>query len=419
MTERKNQPQFLPFAEAQQALLNDNQIVVSSELVALADAHQRIVAQDITASVNVPNYDNSAMDGFAFCHADLATHTKLKLVGTVYAGHPYQSEWRSGECVRIMTGAPIPPGFDSVEMQENASVEDGDYVTFSSAPKLSQHVRSKGEDIRSGSVLFAQGHRLTACDIGLLASIGHNQTLVYRSLKVAVISTGDELHEPGSSVAAGGIFDSNRFSVRAILNNLGIEVIDLGIIADEPQKLQSAFQRAIELADVVISSGGVSVGEADHTKTVLESLGTMQFWKVAMKPGKPFAYGHFTPAAGDSVVKRFMGLPGNPVSAVVTLHQLAIPTLKKMAGEQVTLPTPMNLPLAQPLRKRPGRLDFMRAKLVTKPGEATQVAPLSGQGSGILSSFSRSEGYLLLAAEGGEWQAGDLVPFLPFDDVLS
>ncbi|MCP4586420.1 gephyrin-like molybdotransferase Glp [Pseudoalteromonas sp.] len=409
---------LLSFQQASEALLSDTPLLVETETLPLSAAHRRILAMPIIADINVPNADNSGMDGFAFRFSDLNEHTHLNIIGTAYAGHPFKGEWQPGGCIRIMTGAHIPQGFDTVIMQEQVTVSAKQTITLNTTPTFAQNVRKQGEDISIGSQLFASGQRLTATDIGMLASLGIASVSVYKPLKVGVISTGDELFEPGTPLSQGGIYDTNRFAIQAILNNLGFSVQDFGIIADEPHALKSAFEEALSSTDVIITSGGVSVGDADHTKTVLTELGQMQFWKVAIKPGKPFAYGHFKHLTQDGHNKRFMGLPGNLVSSVVTLHQLAIPALRKMAGETVYTQPPLKLPLATSISKKQGRDEFIRASLIVD-SNGTHIVPLKGQGSGMLSTFAKSQGYLLLHAEKTQWQSGDLVPFIPFDCALN
>lgn len=412
---------FLPFHDAVNALLEDNTPVVFKEQVSLYKALKRIVANDIVAPFDVPGYDNSGMDGYAIRHADLDQFTQFELVGSAFAGHPFDGQWQAGSCIRIMTGAAVPAGYDTVIMQEQAetsSVEGKTFVQFGAGVQPYQHVRRKGEDITTGQVLFSRGQRLKATDIGLLASIGIADLAVFKKLKVAILSTGDELCEPGNTKKPTEIYDTNRFTTAAILDNLAFDVVDLGIVPDDPETLKHTFLEALANADVVISSGGVSVGEADHTKTVLTELGQMQFWKVAIKPGKPFAYGHFHTCNEHGQAKRFFGLPGNPVSSVVTLHQLALPALRKLAGEHVSATPWQRLPLTAPIRKKPGRLEFIRATLETTD-VGTRIKPLQGQGSGILSTFTSSCGYLVLDAEGSQWRENDLVTFLPFDVALS
>ena len=412
---------FLLFDEAVSALKNDNVPFVSSETVPLHQAAQRIVAADIFAPFDVPSYDNSSMDGYAIRFEDVTHCQHFELIGNAFAGHPFNGQWQRGSCIRIMTGAPVPEGFDTVIMQEEASeerTEQGSIISFISEIEPFQNVRKQGEDIQSGTALFTQGARLKATDIGLLASIGIGRVRVFEPLKVAILSTGDELCDPGNIKGPNQIYDTNRFTIRAMLENLAFEVIDFGIVPDCPDLLTQTFSNALANADVIISSGGVSVGEADHTKTILNELGNMQFWKVAIKPGKPFAYGHFHSCTSDGHPKRFFGLPGNPVSSVVTLHQLALPALRKLAGEQVEAPQLQYLPLVSAISKKPGRLEFVRASIETS-SSGTQVKPLQGQGSGILSTFSSSCGYIVLEADGSNWQENDLVPYLPFDQALS
>ncbi len=411
---------FLSFQDAHESLIQDNQVCVDTHTIPLFQAHGRILAGNIIANTNVPSYDNSAMDGYAIRFSDFAQYSSFKLIGAAFAGHPFDGQWQPGSCIRIMTGAAIPWGYDTVIMQEHAEVnkvEQDTLASFTKTPTHAQNVRLCGEDIRLNETLFSKGHRLRAADIGILASLGIAELSVYKPLKVAILSTGDELYEPGSDRSQRGIFDTNRYTIHAVLQNLGFEVLDLGIIKDNPAALEQAFKQASSHADVVISSGGVSVGEADYTKSVLCSQGSMQFWKVAIKPGKPFAYGHFEHQNQSGYKKRFMGLPGNPVSSLVTLHQLALPALRKMAGETVQPLQPLRLPLAKAISKKPGRMEFIRATL-SHGLTNTEVVPLKSQGSAVLSTFCNSTGYLLLDAEQSHWQAGELVSFLPFDTAL-
>ena len=291
---------------------------VSEQLnVGLADCLGRVLAEDVQSSLNVPPNDNSAMDGYAMRVQDLLQGDTLALIGESFAGHPFEGEVGIGQCVRIMTGAVIPDGADAVVMQERAHA-DGDTVRFEVKPPEGNSVRRMGEDIAVGDVVLQKGRQLTAADIGLLASLGIAQVPVRRKVKVAVFSTGDELKTPGQTLEHGDIYESNRFTVSAMVKRLGAEVVDLGVIPDDMDAIRKAFKTADEQADVVISSGGVSVGDADYTKDVLDELGQIGFWKLAIKPGKPFAFGQLPNS-------HFMGLPGNPVSSMVTCHQLVLP----------------------------------------------------------------------------------------------
>jgi len=409
---------LLSFEKACNNLINDVNCTLDSEDIPLPLALNRILATDIRASLQVPASDNSAMDGYALRAGDVAANTCLKLVGQSYAGHPYSGRINPGECIRIMTGAVMPADADAVEMQENTSAT-GDQIYFSKPVKPGQHVRRAGEDIDRGDTVLTAGRRLTPVDIGLLASLGITSLRVYKPLRIAVFSSGDELCSPGATLTPGGIYESNGFVICAMLRKLGFDVLDLGIIVDTEQAIEDAFSRAAESSDVIISSGGVSVGDADYIKKVLLKIGEINFWKVAIKPGKPFVYGRLGKLAEKTAAPPvFFGLPGNPVSAVVTLDQLAIPALCKMAGEQVKPRLQIQAPLAHGFKRHSGRTEFLRGQLsVDDQGNAT-VSASTAQGSGILSSFTESNGYIVIPREKGDLQAGELVAFQPYDRAL-
>lgn len=390
------------------ASVSNQQAVISVET---PQALGHILATDVTSPVNVPAFNNSAMDGYAFRAADHTQGEPLTLVGTAFAGSPFEAEIPSGACIRIMTGAPVPAALDTVEMQENVTAQ-GDLITFHQAIKPGQHVRSKGEDIQLGQTVLAKGKRLTPRDIPLIASLGIAEVAVYQPLTVAIFSTGDELKPVGTPLQHGQIYDSNRYSLHAVLQNFNVNIIDHGIIPDDLDALRATFHQANEQADVVITSGGVSVGEADYTKTVLDELGEIGFWKLAIKPGKPFAFGKLK----NSV---FFGLPGNPVSALVTLVQLAIPTMQAMAGETPTPATRFNAISQTAFRKSPGRTDFQRGIYHVNEHGQIEVASTGSQGSGVFSSMSVSNCFIILEQERGAVAAGETVTIEPYGHLLS
>lgn len=403
-----DEPQLLPVNEAITRMLKAvERQTPEPESVPLGDALDRVLAQAVVAPVAVPGHDNSAMDGYAL-RADEAQQA-LTVIGEALAGHPYTGSLKPGECVRIMTGAPVPEGADAVVMQENTRRE-GDRVSLTEPVEPGANIRHRGEDIPEGDTLLARGQRLGPVEIGLLASVGVAQVSVYRRLTVAVLSTGDELVPPGQPLGEGQIYDSNRYALIALLRRLNVEVLDLGLIPDQPDAIRSAFDTAASRADAVISSGGVSVGDADYVKDILEQLGQVNFWKVAIKPGKPFAFGRL----GNSV---FFGLPGNPVSALVTLHQLALPVLRTLAGEQLALPLSLTATAASAFKKRPGRQDFQRARLEQSAGENC-VSSNGPQGSGVMTSFVDANGYVVLEAARGRVEPGESVTFVPFDRFI-
>ncbi|RJG48495.1 molybdopterin molybdotransferase MoeA [Motilimonas pumila] len=403
-------PGLKPVEQALQEMLNS---VSNQQAVINVDTPQAlgtILANDVTSPVNVPAFDNSAMDGYAFRAADLAEKTTLTLVGTAFAGTPFEGNIPQGGCIRIMTGAPVPSSLDTVEMQENVTA-NGDRISFNHGIKVGQHIRRLGEDIQLGQAVLNQGKRLTPRDIPLIASLGIATLAVYHPLSVAIFSTGDELKPVGTPLAHGQIYDSNRYSLHAVLQNFNVNIIDYGIIPDDLDALRKVFNQANNEADVVITSGGVSVGEADYTKTVLDELGEIGFWKLAIKPGKPFAFGKLSHSV-------FFGLPGNPVSALVTLVQLAIPTMRAMAGETPAVPARFQAISQTAFKKSPGRTDFQRGIYHVNAQGQIEVASTGAQGSGVFSSMSASNCFIILEQERGAVAAGETVTIEPYDHLL-
>ncbi len=373
------------------------------------------LAEDILSPLNVPAFDNSAMDGYALSQVELQNCSceqpvVLKQVGRALAGSPYIGEIPSGCCVRIMTGAVLPEGADTVVIQEQVSTID-EQIQFTHSPRLGDNVRLVGEDIKLGQRVLKQGHQLTPRDIPLLASLGLQSVQVFRKLKVAVLSSGDELKALGEPLKAGELYDSNRYSMIALLSRLNVEVIDFGIIKDDKNALRKAFLSADQQADVVISSGGVSVGEADFIKEILSELGGISFWKLAIKPGKPFAFGHLP----NSV---FFGLPGNPVSALVTLYQLAVPAINKLSGVAGKAPIRFTAIIQDEIRKKAGRTDFQRGLYAVNQAGQIIVKSTGKQGSGIFSSMSQSNCFIVLEQERGNVQAGESVIIEPYSHLL-
>jgi len=376
---------LISLEEAQQKMLSQLTPVTDSLSVPLAEAVGRITAKAVTSPIAVPPFDNSAMDGYAVRMADASSGQPLPVAGKAFAGAPFNGEWPQGSVIRIMTGAPVPAGCEAVVMQEQTETQ-GDAIMITAPVRPGQNIRLIGDDIQPGTVVLEAGTRLGAAELPLLASLGIAQVSVLRKLRVAIFSTGDELQPVGEPLAEGQIYDTNRFAVSLMLHKLGCEVIDLGIIKDDPAALRAAFTEADRQADVVITTGGVSVGEADFTKTMLEELGAISFWKLAIKPGKPFAFGRLNSSW-------FCGLPGNPVSAAVTFYQLVQPLLATLTGQQKS---------ALPPRQK-GELEV----------ETTGM-----QGSHVFSSFAQANCFIVLERDRGNVEPGEWVEVEPFNTLL-
>ncbi|AWH87590.1 molybdopterin molybdotransferase MoeA [Limnobaculum parvum] len=402
---------LLTLSQALDKLLSQVEPVDQTEQIDLTQAADRITAQAITSPLNVPPFDNSAMDGYAVRRNEVTESAELPIAGKAFAGQPFHGEWPAASCIRIMTGAPIPTGTDAVIMQEQAEVlENG--VRFTAMPKAGQNIRLAGEDIRQGAEVLPAGSKLGVAQLPLLASLGVAQVTVYRRLKVALFSTGDELQTIGQPLQEGQIYDTNRFAVRLMLEKLDCDVIDLGIIRDDETAIRDAFAKADALADVVITSGGVSVGDADYTKQILEEMGEISFWKLAIKPGKPFAFGRLSHAL-------FCGLPGNPVSAALTFYQLVQPLLIKLSGySQWQKPRQIKVKTTTALKKSPGRLDFQRGILSSNAQGELEVRTTGHQGSHVFSSFSQGNCFIVLELERGSVAAGEWVTVEPFNPLL-
>ena len=370
----------------------------------------RVTARAVTSPLDVPGFDNAAMDGYAVRLADVASGAGLPVAGKAFAGQPFSGEWPKGTAIRIMTGAPVPPGCEAVIMQEEAQTSDAG-VRFTADVRAGQHIRRRGEDIRQGAVVMEAGQKLSAAELPLLASLGIAEVDVVRKPRVAIFSTGDELQLPGQPLAEGQIYDTNRLAVHLILDALGCDVVNLGIIRDDPNALRAAFQEADREADLVLSSGGVSVGEADYTKTLLEELGEIGFWKLAIKPGKPFAFGRLASSW-------FCGLPGNPVSAAVTFYQLVRPLIAKLSGQKEVFTPRLRVRAATRLKKSPGRLDFQRGVLRTGADGLPEVVSTGHQGSHIFSSFTQGNCFIVLERERGNVEPGEWVEVELFNHLF-
>lgn len=403
---------WLTVEQARARMYESVDIINGFVRVAIRDALNRVLAEDVISPINVPPYDNSAMDGYAVRSADLPANgeTTLTVTGSSFAGTPFTGVVQKGESIRIMTGAKIPDGADSVIMQEQVQ-RDGDIITLSAGHKHGQNVRYIGEDIQQGGPALTAGKKIGPAEIGLLASLGIPEVTVKRKLRVAFFSTGDELRAVGEPLAEGQIYDSNRYTLYGMLTQLGVELIDMGVISDDRTAIENAFTDAASLADVVITSGGVSVGEADYVKETLDKLGEINFWKISMKPGKPLAFGKV-----DNAV--FIGLPGNPVSVMATFYQFALPAMRRMTGQEEIEPLIVKVACNSMLKKRPGRTDFQRGILSRNANGELVVDGAGMQGSHILSGMSRANCFIILPAESGNIEAGTLVDVQPFAELL-
>lgn len=408
---------LIPFEQALAQLLSQIASPEHNETLNILHCANRICAEDIISPINVPSFNNSAMDGYAIRSQDFAEDRIFTIVGKSFAGMPFNEQIAEGECVRIMTGAMLPDGADVVIMQEEALLHSDNKVNFrSTAVNAGQNIRYVGEDIQRGDKVLIKGTPLNATTLPLLTSLGITEVAVFPKVKIAILSTGDELVSVGQPLQTGQIYDTNRFAVKLMLEKLPCEIIDFGILPDDPKVFEQVFTQAQQLADVIITSGGVSVGEADFTKDILEKLGTINFWKLAMKPGKPFAFGKLN-------ASYFFGLPGNPVSALVTFYQLVQPALTKLSGyhaEQLAkLSQYLTAFTAKPLKKSVGRTDFQRGYYYANATGQLEVVPVGTQASHIFSAFHESNCFIVLEQERGNVDVGERVTIQPFNTLLT
>lgn len=395
-------------AAARRIILDSISPVSGWERVAVRAALGRVLCEDVIAPCNVPAHDNSAMDGYAVRAADLAAEgdTVLHVVGTAFAGRPFSGIVGAGQALRIMTGAAIPEGADTIVVQE-AVRREGDRLFVPSGQKAGQNLRRAGEDLPLGGVALAAGTRCGPAELGLIASLGIAEVAVQRRLRVAFFSTGDEIASIGRPLAPGQVYDSNRYTLFGALSRLGCELLDMGVVADDPAALEDAFREASSAADVVITSGGVSVGEADFIRDMMSRMGEVVFWKLAIKPGRPMAFGR----VGNAVL---FGLPGNPVAVLVAFYQFVQDALLQMMGVS-PLPAAQHfaVPCAVAIRKQPGRCEFMRGKLL-RDGARLSVTLAGAQGSGVLRSMSEADCFIVLPEDCAGIEPGEPVLVQPF-----
>jgi len=399
--------------EARARILAEVRPVEGSETLDLRAALGRVLSAPVRSAVNVPAHDNSAMDGYALAGTDLPADGEkaFPVIGTSWAGRPFEGAVRAGECIRIMTGATLPEGVDTIVMQEHVR-RDGDMAVIASGHRPGQHRRLAGEDIRAGDVALAAGTLLMPAHLGLIASIGTGRVEVRRRPRVAIFSTGDELRGIGEELGEGQIYDSNRYSLHGMATRLGLEVLDLGVVRDTREATQRAFEEAAARADAIVTSGGVSVGEADYVVETLQQYGQVGFWKVAMKPGKPIAFGR----VGEAL---FFGLPGNPVSVMATFYQLVQPALRKLTGSaEADLPILLKATCQSKLKKKPGRLEFQRGILERAADGGYVVRSASHQGAGVLRSMTEANCFIVLPLEQETVHPGAEVEVQPFAGLV-
>ncbi|ATE60866.1 molybdopterin molybdotransferase MoeA [Thauera sinica] len=403
---------LLSVADARRMILDSVSAVVGREYVTVRAALGRVLAADVVAPCNVPSHDNSAMDGYAMRTADLAAgdDTVLPVAGTAFAGRPFAGAVGPGQAIRIMTGAPIPQGADTVVMQE-AVRRDGGRIVVPPGQETGQNVRRAGEDLVQGTVAVAAGTRCGPAQLGLIASLGIAEVAVRRRLRVAFFSTGDEIAPIGRPLAPGEVYDSNRYTLFGALSRLGCDLLDMGVVADDPASLEGALRDASLAADVIVTSGGVSVGEADFVRDLMSRMGEVAFWTLAIKPGKPMAFGRI----GDAVL---FGLPGNPVAVLVTFYQVVQDALLQMMGVS-PLPAAQrfHVPCEMAIRRQPGRREFVRGRLL-RDGGRLAVTLAGAQGSGVLRSMSEADCFIVLPEDCAGVRPGDAVLVEPFAGLV-
>jgi molybdopterin molybdotransferase len=403
-------PNSLHVDRARELILDLLPPVTGHERVFVRQALDRVLAADVISPIDVPSHDNSAMDGWAVRFDDIAAEveTRLRNIGTAFAGRAFDGKVGAGETVRIMTGAILPQGVDCVVVQEVVRVE-GDAVIIPPGQRREQNTRRAGEDLQAGRPAIPAGKKLRPAEIGIIASLGIGEVSVRRRVRVALFSTGDELCSIGTPLAPGAVYDSNRYTLWGMLTRLNCEVIDMGVVKDDPASLEAAFREAAGCADAIITSGGVSVGEADFIKQLMTQLGEVAFWKIAMKPGRPMAFGRIQPDGPERPGAWLFGLPGNPVAVMVTFYQFVLPAIQKLAGVDPLKPVPaFPARCTEEMKKGRGRTEFQRGILFQENGEWC-VRPTGAQGSGVLRSMAEADCFIVLEAARDKVGAGDTV----------
>ncbi|MDP3205023.1 MAG: molybdopterin molybdotransferase MoeA [Hydrogenophaga sp.] len=410
-------PQALSADRVNEFLARLVEPVTTTEDVSVFDALDRVLAADVVSPISVPPHDNSAMDGFAFDSALLQSGQPLKLLvaGTAFAGKAWSGTLQADQCLKIMTGAIMPAALDTVVPLEFVKVK-GDVVEIPpGVVKAGDNRRLLGEDLMAGQPALRKGQTLGPAALGLIASLGLPKVTVFRRIKVAYFSTGDEILTLGEPIREGAVFDSNRYTVFGLLKRMGVDVVDMGVVRDEPELLEAAFRSAAQQADAIITSGGVSMGEADHTKAMMKQLGDVAFWRIAMRPGRPMAVGRISEAGKSSLL---FGLPGNPVAVMVTFLAFVRPALQRLSGGMATEPVLLQAKSLEPLRKKPGRTEYQRG-IVSRAADGSLTVRITGnQGSGVLSSMVEANGLIVLHHSQGNVSVGDAVDVMMFSGVV-
>ena len=404
-------PALKPVDQTIRDLISTIECKSDIEMVATDNLLNRILAEPLTCPFDFPAWPCSAMDGYAFRYQSHQIDKEFAVIGSALAGHPFDGSISEDECVRITTGAPLPEGADTVEMQENCDI-NGKQVRLLESVATGQHVRQIGSSVQAGQEILSKGIRIAPKEQAIIASSGISEARVYKPITVAVFTTGDELVSPGQKLASGQIYDSNRLTMLSMCQRMGYEIIDYGLVADDPHAIRQVMSEAAKIADVLLTSGGVSVGDADYIKPVLEEIGELDVWKVAIKPGKPIAIGRIGSC-------HFFGLPGNPVSTIVTLNQIVQPALKKLSGEQIKQPIRFQAICMNDLRKAPGRRDYQRGFASVDDYGQWQVRSTGPQGSGRLVSVTDGNCYIILEPENTGVRLGDMVTIELFDQSLA
>ncbi len=404
------EPGVITVPEAVSNILNKIQPIADFSKLHIRECLKRVVFEDIKSPIDVPGFNNSAMDGYAVSSDDLPTEQgkTFTIVGTAFAGKPFTGNCGHNECVRIMTGAMVPEQTDTVVIQEDIQLLDSASIEIGSGHKKNQNLRYAGEDIKTGSTVLVKGHVIKAADLGVLASLGINEIKVVRKPRVSFFSTGDELKSIGDILVKGEIYDSNRYSLYGLLSDCDVDIIDMGAVLDDPDTIRQTLLSATACSDVILTSGGVSVGEADYIKGILQEIGNMDIWKIAMKPGRPLTFGQIENSM-------FFGLPGNPVAVMVTFYQFVKPALNKITGMPLKAPLSLKATSMSSIRKNPGRREFQRAIASTDENGYLQVALTGKQGSGILTSMSQANCFIVLTEERGSVEQGDQVDIQFFE----